>query len=231
MPNVQINQLPSATTPLDGSEFIPADQGATTVKITTSDIAVLANENAVLNALGTPQITSDIFSNRPLSDSAGSIYISTDTDEIYQYNGSNWDLLGGVVQSITSSTLSVDNTDPKNPAIDLGYDIYTALLSNASGTLTIVELQNTLGVSLNWTIPFVGTLRATAASGTPFTSNKTWLTSGGLSTGSSNPYIVASAVRATNPTTQAEWRFFLHDGTISSTPDFTNFSIEIRVYP
>lgn len=231
MPNVKISDLSSASTPLTGAEEFPLVQSGTTYKATTQDVADLALSSAVENAGGTPKITSDIFSNRPLADAAGSIYISTDTDEIYQYNGSNWDLLGGVVQTVTSSTLSVDNTDPKNPAIDLGYAVYTALLSNASGTLTIVELQNTLGVSLNWTIPFVGTLRATAASGTPFTLDKTWLTSGGQSTGSSNPYIVASAVRATNPTTQAEWRFFLHDGTISSTPNFTNFSIEIRVYP
>jgi hypothetical protein len=231
MPNVKISDLSAASTPLSGTEELPIVQSGTTVKATAQDVADLASSFSVENAGNTPKITSDVFSSRPVSDTLGAIYISTDTDEIYQYNGSNWDLLGGIVQTITSSTLTVDSTDPKNPTVDLGYDVYTALLSNASGVLTIVELQNTLGVVFNWTIPFVGTLRATAASGTPFTLNKTWLTSGGQSTGSSNPYIVASAVRASNPTTQAEWRFFLHDGTISSTPDFTNFSIEIRVYP
>lgn len=231
MPNVKISDLSAASTPLSGTEELPIVQSGTTVKATAQDVADLASSFSVENAGNTPKITSDVFSSRPVSDTLGAIYISTDTDEIYQYNGSNWDLTGGIVQTITSSTLTVDSTDPKNPTVDLGYDVYTALLSNASGVLTIVELQNTLGVVFNWTIPFVGTLRATAASGTPFTLNKTWLTSGGQSTGSSNPYIVASAVRASNPTTQAEWRFFLHDGTISSTPDFTNFSIEIRVYP
>jgi hypothetical protein len=147
MANVQINQLPAGTTPLDGSELIPVDQGATTVKITTSDIAVLANENAVLNAQGTPKITSDIFSNRPLADTAGSIYISTDTDEIYQYNGSNWDLTGGIVQSIISSTLSVDSTDPRNPIVNLGYGVYTAIImqTGIDDPNIISVLQNTLG--------------------------------------------------------------------------------------
>jgi hypothetical protein len=111
------------------------------------------------------------------------------------------------------------------------YAVYTALLSWDGSSITVNVLQNTLGVTLTWTIPFNGTLRGTASSGTPFTSNKTWLTSGGQSTGSSSPYIVASAVRATAPTTEVEWRFFFHDGTITGTPLFTNYSIEIRVYP
>jgi len=115
MANVQINQLPAGTTPLDGSELIPVDQGATTVKITTSDIAVLANENSVLNAQGTPQIASDIFSNRPLADLIGSIYIATDTGQIYQYNGSNWITLGGGAGSaIVTTKVSLTSADILN---------------------------------------------------------------------------------------------------------------------
>ena len=231
MPNVKISDLSAASTPLSGTEELPIVQSGTTVKATAQDVADLASSFSVENAGNTPKITSNVFSSRPVSDTLGAIYISTDTDEIYQYNGSNWDLLGGLVQSITSSTLSVDNTDPKNPAIDLGYAVYTALLSYSSGNVSVIVLKNTLGTNLNWTLPFNGTLRGTAASGTPFTLDKTWLTSGGFSQGSSNPYIVASAVRSLAPTTEVEYRFFFHDGTIAGTPNITNFSIEIRVYP
>jgi len=46
MANVQINQLPGATVPLDGTEIIPADQGLQTVQLTVQDIVTLANSNA-----------------------------------------------------------------------------------------------------------------------------------------------------------------------------------------
>jgi len=185
MANVQINQLPAGTTPLDGSELIPVDQGATTVKITTSDIAVLANENSVLNAQGTPQIASDIFSNRPLAETTGSIYISTDTDEIYQYNGSNWDLTGGIVQSIISSTLSVDSTDPRNPIVNLGYGVYTAVISQTGTNAPTIDytLVNTLGFTPTFGYTSAGNY--TIFSSAAWTNNKiaVFLTPGYMPTG------------------------------------------------
>jgi hypothetical protein len=43
MANVQINQLPAATLPLDGTELIPADQGIQTVQVTVDDIKTYIN--------------------------------------------------------------------------------------------------------------------------------------------------------------------------------------------
>ena len=135
-----------------------------------------------------------------------------------------------VVQSGTTyKTTAQDIADLASGGTN--YLVYTALLSQSSAVLTVTVLENTLGTDLTWTIAFNGTLRGTADSGTPFTLDKTWLTSGGFSQGSSNPYIVASAVRSIAPTTEVEYRFFFHDGTITGTPNITNYSIEIRVYP
>lgn len=51
MANVQINQLPVATIPLDGTELIPADQGIQTVQLTVQDIVTLATPYKVYTAL------------------------------------------------------------------------------------------------------------------------------------------------------------------------------------
>ena len=48
MANVQINQLPAATLPLDGTELIPADQGIQTVQVTLEDVKNYINETPVL---------------------------------------------------------------------------------------------------------------------------------------------------------------------------------------
>jgi hypothetical protein len=113
------------------------------------------------------------------------------------------------------------------------YLVYTALLSYDGSTVSVIELKNTLGVALTWARPSLteGTFRGTASSGTPFTNNKTWLSSGAFSTAGTSPYIVASQRMNGLPTTNVEYRFFYHDGTITGTPNFTNYPIEIRVYP
>jgi hypothetical protein len=173
MPNVKISDLSAASTPLSGTEELPIVQSGTTVKATAQDVADLASSFAVENAGATPKITSNVFSSRPISDSVGSIYISTDTDEIYQYNGSNWDLLGGVVNTITSTTLTVDSTDPKNPIVDLGYKIFTAVITQSGTSAPTIDytLVNTLGFTptFAYVSPGIYTVSSTFA----WTNNKT----------------------------------------------------------
>jgi hypothetical protein len=51
----------------------------------------------VLNTKNSPSIGADIFANRPTSAANGAIYISTDTNVMYRWNGSTWASIGGGV--------------------------------------------------------------------------------------------------------------------------------------
>jgi len=115
-------------------------------------------------------------------------------------------------------------------SVSSSYTVYSALLSFNGSVVSDIVLENTLGVALNWTNPSNGVFRATAASGSPFTSNKTWISSGSYNN-AGTVYIVASQPRNLTPTQAIDFSFFLHDGTLTGTPNVTNFSIEIRVYP
>jgi hypothetical protein len=59
-------------------------------------MAIVLN-NGVTNVNGTPGINSDVFLNRPAATdvASGSIYIATDTGDIYQSNGASWSTIGG----------------------------------------------------------------------------------------------------------------------------------------
>ncbi len=127
----------------------------------------------------------------------------------------------------TSRTLQLPDKDGTLATED--YLVYTALITYAgAGVVNATVLKNTLGVSFNWTNPSNGIARITAASGTPFTTSKTWISSGAANIGGT-PYFVTGDLAAGNII--VNFRFYLHDGTISSTPSFTNYSVEIRVYP
>lgn len=108
------------------------------------------------------------------------------------------------------------------------YLVYTALLSFSSGVASVIELENTLGTSLNWSNPSVGILRGEPVTGTPFVTDKTWVSSGSLF-GSGSAYFVTSSVNI--GLQQVNYRLYLHDGTQPGTPNLSNYSIEIRVYP
>jgi len=88
MSNIKISQLNPATT-LDGTEEIPVVQSGQTVKAPASSF--------VANALETPKMIADVIINRPIADYTGTIFISTDTYEIYRYNGAAWNLVGSAV--------------------------------------------------------------------------------------------------------------------------------------
>jgi hypothetical protein len=108
-----------------------------------------------------------------------------------------------------------------------GYKVYSAILNGTTPTVTVLE--NTLGFNLNWTNPSSGVFRATAASGTPFTVNKTTLIASSYNN-SGSPYFVTGSSSNLFPTTQFDINMFLHDGTQTGTPNVSNMFIEIRVY-
>ena len=114
------------------------------------------------------------------------------------------------------------------PTPTSSYLVYTALLEYNGGSPIATILQNTLGTTINWTNPANGTLFGTAASGTPFTLNKTWVVGGAYNNGGQPYFTIGSATGLTNI---VNVKLFLYDGTITGTPNFSNLQIEIRVYP
>jgi hypothetical protein len=82
--------------------------------------------NFVENQKGAPAIYEDILANIPAPGLAGRLFVSTDTLAIYRDTGVAWDLIsggggGGTVDSVSGAEgISVDNTDPANPIVELG---------------------------------------------------------------------------------------------------------------
>lgn len=114
----------------------------------------------------------------------------------------------------------------------VNYTIYKALITLSSGTFTISQLENTIGDGSNtnpndieWTNPVNGVLNATKT-GAFSNANKISIGVSNINAGGV-PYI-CTAQKATNNIIQVS--IFLHDGTQSSTPNFTNLPIEIRIY-
>ena len=134
----------------------------------------------------------------------------------------------GALQTITGS-LGITGSLTLNGASVTDNLRYVALLTYDGTNVTANVLENTIGTTINWTVPTTGVARGTAASGTPFTAGKTWISNGSYNNGGL-PYIVTSRPRGAFPTTAVDYTFFLHDGTVSSTPLFTDFPVEIRVY-
>lgn len=107
------------------------------------------------------------------------------------------------------------------------YLVYTALLDYNSGSPTATVLQNTLGTTINWTNPSNGIIRGTAAAGSPFTINRTWMIGGSYDNGGQPYFTVCSTTAFANIVNIA---LYLYDGTITGTPNFSGLQIEIRVY-
>lgn len=128
----------------------------------------------------------------------------------------------------TGGTVSVSGF-----TIGLPYTIYKALVTLSSGTFTVTQLENTIGNGSNlspgdieWSIP-VGTngiIRATKSGA--FGSSNILINVENIN-GGGVPYICMGQKSTPNFISVS---IFLHDGTLSSTPNFTNLPVEIRIY-
>jgi hypothetical protein len=139
----------------------------------------------------------------------------------------------GIIRAnnLTSSRSNIQLPDADGTlAIDSGVKIYTALLSFDGTTTTATVLQNTLGQTVSWSNPGTGVFRGTSDVGDVFTTDKTFISTIGYNNGG-QPMIVTGARGNISPERRVEFRFFLHDGTIASTPLINKHPVEIRVYP
>jgi hypothetical protein len=110
------------------------------------------------------------------------------------------------------------------------YLVYTALISFDGSSVTATVLRNTLGQTVSWSNPGTGVFRGTSDVGDVFTTDKTFISTIGYNNGG-QPMIVTGARGNLSPARRVEFRFFLHDGTIATTPLIDKHPVEIRVYP
>ena len=185
----------------------------------------LNNTGTHVNAFGYQAGYSNSFSNVNLF---GNGATANGNNQVVFRNGINWN--ARISYNNVTGNRKYELPDESGTVALENYLVYSALISASGGTPTATVLKNTFGITFNLSNPSNGIIRITAATGSPFTNNKTWITSGGYNNGG-QPYIVTSQRANLSPTTMVDFYFFLYDGTISATPNVTNFSIEIRVYP
>ena len=126
----------------------------------------------------------------------------------------------------TGGTVSVSGF-----TIGLPYTIYKALITLSSGTFTVTQLENTIGDGTNtspgdivWDNPFNGIIRATKTGA--FTSSNILINVENMIS-NGVPYVCIGT-----KSTQSTIQVYIYPSTfvLSSTPNFTNLPVEIRIY-
>jgi len=133
--------------------------------------------------------------------------------------------------TFTNTTGGTFNVTGVTTTPSVNYTVYKALVSLSGGIFTVRQLENTIGdgsgVSPNdiqWSNPSNGVIRATKT--TSFTSPNILISVENIN-GGGVPYICTGQKSTSN---FISIQIFLHDGTLLSTPNFTNLPVEIRIY-
>lgn len=132
---------------------------------------------------------------------------------------------------ITGNSGSSGTSGSSGVSPTVNYTIYKILLSYSVGGFTVTQLENTIGdgsntspADIQWSNPSNGVLRATKTSA--FSSSNIMILTQSISA-SGSVYLCTGAKSTTNFLT---FNLFLHDGTQTSTPYFSNLPIEVRIY-
>ena len=144
------------------------------------------------------------------------------------------------VSALTFSSNTLTLTNPTGGTISLSgfssglpYTIYKALVTLSSGTFTVTQLENTIGNGTNlspgdieWSIPTNtnGIIRATKTGA--FTSTNILISVENM-LANGVPYVCIGAKSNANSI-----QVYIYPSTfsLSSTPNFTNLPVEIRIY-
>lgn len=83
---------------------------------------IILSGNYVRNFLGAPGIIEDLFDNLPAIAIPGTLFIATDTKELYRFNGVSWDQIGGGggVTPTWQDTLIAGSLLTQDNVIDVG---------------------------------------------------------------------------------------------------------------
>lgn len=157
----------------------------------------------------------------------GSNLSGISTQDIYVTGGT----FSNGTASFTNNIGGTFNVTGITTTPSVNYIIYKALVSLSGGIFTVTQLENTIGdgsgVSPNdiqWSNPNNGIIRATKTGA--FTSSNILISVENIN-GGGVPYICTGQKSTSN---FISINIFLHDGTLLSTPNFTNLPVEIRIY-
>ncbi len=107
-------------------------------------LANVLNSLQIINTLGTPSASSDLFANRPAAGTSGRLFIATDTKEIYRDNGASWDKIGSGASGGVSTYAAL--TDVNLTSLINGqvaqYNSSTGKWVNITPTNALVGLAN-----------------------------------------------------------------------------------------
>jgi len=135
MANVQINQLPAATLPLDGTELIPADQGIQTVQVTLEDVKNYINETPVLPYQVYTALLTQSGTSAPtaieLQNTIGAITFG------YQSSG---------VYTVNSSALFTASKTWTNPTIKDNVNLPLSMYRNTDSLLFLIDANGDGGL-------------------------------------------------------------------------------------
>lgn len=154
------------------------------------------------------------------------------TGSITPTDGFTGSLLG--TASYATQALSASYAPSSSP-----YSVYSALLSFSGGTFTVTQLQNTIGDGSNtspndiqWSNPSNGLIRATK-SGSWSSGTKMMILTTSMKIGTDVYFVTGGTIASVGPPPLqyvANVNIIRHDNDQTSTPNFTNLPIEIRVY-
>jgi lysophospholipase L1-like esterase len=105
-------------------------------------LANVLNSLQIVNTQGTPSASSDILANRPVAGTAGRLFVSTDSKEIYRDNGTSWDKIGSGASGVAGSNPTAKvGAAPVNGTAGtfMRSDAAPALDTTYSATLTAVK--------------------------------------------------------------------------------------------
>lgn len=114
--------------------------------------------NFIVNQKQTPAIISDIFANRPVIAGLGSLFVSTDTLELYRFNGSGWNQLIGSCVGLNTIFIIATETDILTDARLIGKSV-KLILRGGIGSGVIITIGTPVGNEILFNSTF-GTLEA-----------------------------------------------------------------------
>jgi len=146
MADIKISQLPTANTPLDGTEVVPIVQSTTTKKVTVADMTAGRAMSATSLTLSTPLAVTSGGSGTATAFTTGSVLFAG-TSGVYSQNNARffWDNTNfrvGINTNTPAVSLAISNTDAilvpvgttaERPAGATGYIRFNTTVSGFEG--------------------------------------------------------------------------------------------------